>query len=237
MTISKRVFSEQSKLLLNYNNRATKFCKKFNYSRSDFRTKFFNNLCQIAVHGQMMLNLLDSLTIADQNNLRIITAYLGIKDADQDVLEKTASYLELNNKISLVVRTHFQIEYCLFIISKKLKIGKSKKFYNLAKSVINNLKLEPFYVDVLYTLALIRNSLHNNGIHYGYKHNRDITKTIKGVEFNFIHGEVVNCAFLEQIVHLLNSNLDVFVGIFEHPDISALEDPVDDIQILVSSFD
>ena len=122
----------------------------------------------------------------------------------------------------------FQIENCLRNLARELNVGTPRQgFFLLAKSFVALLGLPGSLVDELNVAALIRNSLHGNGIHSGHQ-DRDTVTTLEKVTYEFRHQQRVSCATVEHIAHALESSIDILATVFGTPEVSALEDPVMD---------
>ena len=75
-------------------------------------------------------------------------------------------------------------------------------------------------LNILNTGAQIRNSLHSNGIHHGYK-GADFHSNLKGVQYDFINGQKVSCASFPHIAHALESSVEILDKIYSTPDLKS----------------
>ncbi|MCH7479130.1 MAG: hypothetical protein IIA14_13655, partial [SAR324 cluster bacterium] len=83
----------------------------------------------------------------------------------------------------------------------------------------------------LKVLALIRNSLHHNGIHRG-----DLAHfAIVGVDFDFAKGKKVPCAGWQHVAHAIGSVIVAINEILTSPEINGLPPPVRDEYAWVES--
>ena len=82
-------------------------------------------------------------------------------------------------------------------------------------------------IKFLYLPAQLRNSLHSNGIHHGYK-GECTTIEIGGFTFELIDGQKVSCAGWGHIVLALNASLEILEEILSSPKIETLKDPIRD---------
>ena len=103
----------------------------------------------------------------------------------------------------------------------------NRGFYPLTKSLLAFLSLPGTLVDELNVAAFIRNSIHGNGIHSGFK-GRDTFTTLNNVTYEFLHQQPVSCATVEHIAHALESSVNILATIFDTQQISVLKDPVID---------
>ena len=81
--------------------------------------------------------------------------------------------------------------------------------------------------DILQVLALIRNSLHSNGFHYGFG-NSPSHIFVGGTLYRFDHGCRVECVAWWHIVKAINASATIIEDILCTPEISSLADPVPD---------
>ena len=63
------------------------------------------------------------------------------------------------------------------------------------------------------TPAHIRNSLHSNGIHHGYK-KKPFHSNLKGVTYDFVHGHKVSCATVPHVAHALECSVEVLDQVY-----------------------
>lgn len=201
---------------------------RFGYSDQDTRSVVFNNVRSIAYSTQMVLNLLNSWCIGDEAVRAAIPQLLGLTNASDRSVKVAGDTLHKTAKLSLVILSQFQIESCLRNLARELNIKMSNRgFYPLTKSLLAFLSLPGTLVDELNVAAFIRNSLHGNGIHSGFK-GRDTFTALDNVTYEFLHQQPVSCATVEHIAHALESSVNILATIFDTQQISVLKDPVID---------
>lgn len=102
-------------------------------------------------------------------------------------------------------------------------------FYRIAEAILNAVTIDDIQTKLrtLNLVALLRNSLHSNGLHKP-PHRSSTQIDINGVQYKFIYGDRVRCAGWAYIIHALDAGLDVIEDILLSPEIVALPDPVND---------
>jgi hypothetical protein len=135
--------------------------------------------------------------------------------------------LAKSSKLSLVLLGQFQVENCLRNIGMALGNEMSGTgFFAIAQPVLKHVGLG-HYLNILNVGALIRNSLHSNGIHHGYKRS-DTVVDVDGVCYEFIQGQRVQCADWEHIAHALDASVSVLEEVFNTAAVSSISDIVDE---------
>jgi len=177
-----------------------------------------------------MLNLLDSWVIGDSNVQQFIPQVIGLREPTQKEVGVAGRSLQKTSKLSLLLLGQFQIENCIRSIVRNLKIvDKSIGFYKVAEKLITELNMSHYDLETLNTPALIRNSLHSNGIHHSIgKQAKTIKIEIDGIEYKFVDGEAVHCASIEHVAHALEGSLCILEKVFNHPIVKTLPDPIED---------
>jgi hypothetical protein len=177
----------------------------------------------------MTLNLLDSWCIGDEAVRTAIPQLLGLTGVTDHSVKVAGNSLHKNTKLSLALLGQFQIENCLRNLVREMTPDQPppKAFFSLAQSLVTHLGLPDNLVAHLNVAALIRNSLHSNGIHAGYQ-GLDTVTTLNNVTYEFRHQQKVSCATVEHIAHALESSVGILSTMFSAPEVSALKDPVMD---------
>ncbi len=218
--------SEQSECVASLAERAINLHRSLGFSDQDARAVTLNNIRSIAYACQMTMNLLDSWTIGDEMVRSFVPQVLGMQDVNKRSVKSAGDILHKVSKLSLALLGQFQVENCLRILVRELRIQTSQQgFYLTAKSLVNHLHLQSEYLDIFNTVAMIRNSLHSNGIHHGYC-GADTVVTIGGVIFEFLHEQRVQCATVEHIAHALEASVEGLQKVFTNPTVAALPDPI-----------
>lgn len=174
--------------------RCAKLRTELGYSDEDARSVALSNIGSIASSTQMVLNLLDSWTIGNPQVKQAIPQLLGIQDATERSAKTAEHRLHKTSKLGLALLGQFQIENCLKCLAREFVLPEvNEGFYLLARALLKKLLLPSDQLDILNVPALIRNSLHANGIHRGHG-GRDSLITIYGVTYEFRDGKAVSCA-------------------------------------------
>lgn len=220
--------SEQSECVASLAEKSEDVCRSFGYSDQDARSVALNNLRFIAYGTQLSLNLLDSWSLGDEAVRTMISQLIGLNSATPKSIQIAGESLHKTSKLSLILLGQFQIENCLCNLARELNVGSPNQgFYTLAGSLVSRLGLRSSIVDELNVAALIRNSLHRNGIHSGYQ-NGDTVVSLNNVNYEFRHLQKVSCATVEHIAHALESSVDNLATIFDTSAVRAISDPVMD---------
>lgn len=197
------------------------------YSADDARTIGLNSVKEIAQYSLMILNILDSWHRGSEDVKALIPQIIQLQNLTQDAADSCANILEQNARLNLVLVGQFRIENCLKNINSELQIpSQGTGFYKTARALLNRLGIPNGNLSIINVPALIRNSLHRNGIHT----QQNATVTLDGgVIYDFVEGDVVHCASWEHIAHSLECSVGVLEKIFNEPNVSALTDPVPDL--------
>ena len=130
-----------------------------------------------------------------------------------------------NHRNSLILMYQFAIENMLRNISNAIRIKTGKKgFSEISKELLSKLGLSKYLLQIS-LLALIRNTLHNNGIHRG--NHAEIA--LNGFEFRFRNGEAIKCSGWGHIILAIDGSLDVVEKILTHDDVVHLNAPILDL--------
>jgi hypothetical protein len=176
----------------------------------------------------MVLNLLHNWAIGNNTIRGLIPRFLGMSVITEPSVRRAADILEKASKLSLALLGQFQIENCFRSLARELRVGAPRQgFYTLAEALVQRLGLDQGHLDVLNVAALIRNSLHTNGIHYGYQ-GQDTVTAIEDVTYEFRHERRVQCASTAHIAHALEASTGVLEDVFRSAEVMALADPVID---------
>ena len=199
--------AECVKSLIDY---CTRIIEKHKYPDIDTRTAALVNVRFVGYSTCAIANFLDSWSKEDRIVRQVIPSLIGLTDVNEKSVKLMGDSLHKSSKLSLILIGQFQIENGISNISEILGISSgSKGFYNKAKMLIDHLGFGSDKFETLYTGALIRNSLHSNGIHHGYK-GKSYHITLKGgVQYDFDDGKKVSCASLPHIAHALECSLEV----------------------------
>ncbi len=212
---------DDAECILNLIETCTGLIKKHGYPDNDTRTASLVNIRLVSYSSLGIANLLDNWSKGDNTVQQIIPQLLGLTQVDTKSVQLMGDSLHKTSKLSLILLGQFQIENCIVKIGNALGIKtQSIGFYNKANALLSYLCLAPIRLDILNTGAQIRNSLHSNGIHHGYK-GADFHSNLKGVQYDFIDGQKVSCATFPHITHALECSLEVLDEIFSAPQLKS----------------
>lgn len=176
-------------VLLRYNQMDKRLNKLFldpQYDASDNRRHVFGVLRSHVMWSESMLGIMEGLSTGIISN-EVAELVFGFHPT-----KHKSSYVEFFNlsRMSFIANFNFQIENFFKTLLVELGIQDIPKgFYNIVKQILAKAKIPNAdkKLDVLYTLARIRNAFHSNGIH------TEPTKsiTVNGQVFHFIKGRTV----------------------------------------------
>ena len=153
-------------------------------------------------------------TIGNDLVRQTIPQLLGLDKVDGKSVQLMGDSLNKTSKLSLILLGQFQIENCIANICNALGVeSNSMGFYNKADALLSHCGLGQDELDVLNTGAQIRNSLHSNGIHHGYR-GSNFHSELNGVHYDFTDGQKVSCASYPHIAHALECSLEVLDDVF-----------------------
>ncbi len=175
-------------------------------SETDSRRVNLNNVMMAANAAGATLRLLNWIRRSDKV---VISQALDL--SKPEYVAPVAEDLLRASRLFLLVEAQFQTE-TLFrnVLAAAGEAGNAKGYYNVARHVIACAGLtEPNRrLRILQVPALMRNSMHANGIHHGWK-GSDTVEIIAGVEFRFEHGKRVQCGSWYHIVTALSASFEV----------------------------
>lgn len=193
--------------------------------KTDARRNSLNNVAMAANAAVTTLRLIDWATLGGE---AVLVAALRL--AKPEFVKLVTEDLLRAARLFLLVETQFQIEAAFRTIL--MALGKSddqQGFYNVAKAVLaeTGVNDQPIKLRVLSVPAFMRNSMHSNGIHHGYKRASTV-ETINGVEFRFDDGRRVSCGSWFHIVAALTGAIDVVDIVFTSPAVATLKELPDE---------
>lgn len=207
----KKVYSqkEKSELIIELIKDCTTYIEKGKYKDFDIRNLVFANIRGIAYSTLAITNLLDKLSIENQQ----IGYLIGIELVDIDSVQLMGDRLDKFCKLNLCTLSQFQIENCIVHLNEKLNIPKdfypNKQirigFYNQCYAIGKYLKIDDFQNQKMKTFmtgAHIRNSLHSNGIHTNTTFNHKINK----LDYNFVKDQRISG--YATLIHITNAIID-----------------------------
>ena len=192
---------------------------KYSSEGTDARRVNLNNIMMAANAATATLRL---LSWAKQGGESTLIQALGL--SKPEYINFVAEDLLRSTRLFLLLESQFQIETLFRNISIALGLpGDKQGFYNVAQQLLSACGLEEVDVKlrVLNVAALLRNSMHSNGIHHGYK-GSSIVESIDGVEFRFDHGKRVQCGSWFHIVTAIRASVNILDELLAVTSIKAL---------------
>ena len=205
---------DNAECILHLIETCTRLIKKYGYPDNDTRTASLVNVRFVSYSSLGISNLLNSWSIGDDLIRTTIPQLLGLDKVDDTAVQLMGDSLNKTSKLSLILLSQFQIENCIANICNALGVESTGiGFYNKADALLSHCGFGQDKLDVLNTGAQIRNSLHSNGIHHGYRGN-NFHSELEGVEYEFIDGQKVSCASYPHIAHSLECSVEILDDIF-----------------------
>lgn len=228
MYIKESSYKDHAKCIKSLVDTCTTIIDKHKYSDEDIRTIAFANIRSIGCSSILITNLLDSWTIGDEIIRQSIPQLIGLTEVTEKSVKLARESLQKTTKLSLILLSQFQIENFLHRVANAIGCTlKGNGFYNKISNLITFLGLDINLVDELNVPALIRNSLHSNGIHRAYK-NKDFEINLDGVDYEFIHAKKVSCASMPHIAHALENSVRILDQILDHKKIKDYKNEIND---------
>ena len=145
--------------------------------------------------------------------------------SDPNYINLVAEDLLRASRLHLLVESQFQVETLFRDILLVLEKHPSKPgFYQVAAELLNVVGIGDSGVKLglLNVPALMRNSMHTNGIHHGYQ-GRDTVEVIDGIEFRFEHGKRVQCGGWHHVAIALTESISLVDEILSAPRVAGLD--------------
>ena len=173
---------DDAECILHLIETCTGLIKKYGFPDNDTRTASLVNVRLVSYSSLGISNLLDNWSIGDDVVRQAIPQLLGLDKVDDKSVRLMGDSLHKTSKLSLILLGQFQIENCIANICNALGVeSNSIGFYNKAYALLSHCGIGQSKLDVLNTGAQIRNSLHSNGIHHGYR-GSNFHSELKGVQ-------------------------------------------------------
>ena len=217
-----RSYRECAELLGAVINRFVEIKTRMGYSEKDARGKALEEYRAIGNCSFMIVNILLTAEEGRVDFRKLVGIQTGDVELARDILDESA-------RIYLVMSFQFKLETLWKNLIRELGTTNPRQgYHNTLEDLFRMVPVSDpnrSKFNTLHVLALVRNSLHSNGTHYGYK-GASYHIEIDGLMFDFEHGALVQCAGWWHIIHALNGAVGVIDGILNTPAIKALPDPV-----------
>jgi hypothetical protein len=191
---------------------------------TDARCVCLNNIMRAANASVATLRLLHWV---QQGADGLLIEALGL--ASPEYVNLVAEDLLRASRLHLLIEAQFQIEALFRAMLTALgRRPGIEGFFRLAEDLLREVKFpEPeATLRILHVPALMRNSMHANGVHYGYR-GTDTVEIINGVEFRFEHGRSVQCGSWYHIATALTATVGIIEQLLAMPAVVALPDVPD----------
>jgi len=153
---------------------------------------------------------------------------LGLETINAESANFLGNSIHKTTKLSLILLGQFQIENCIQNINKAPDLNaNSPGFYSRVETIINHLGINSNRIKILNVGALVRNRLHSNGIHSGYRIS-DFHLLMEGFKYDFIQYKKVTCASLPHIAHSLECSINVLDEIINNPRLKQIATRIED---------
>ncbi|MCI0706843.1 MAG: hypothetical protein L0Y80_05080 [Ignavibacteriae bacterium] len=186
---------------------------------TDSRRVSLNNMMMAADAAMATLRLLSWAKEGGESTIINI-----LKLSKPEYINLVAEDMLRASRLFLLLESQFQIETLFRNILLALNHPVQKQgFYAIANELLTMTEIadREIKLRLLNVPALMRNSMHSNGIHYGYKGSSTI-EMIDNVEFRFEHGQRVQCGSWFHIITALRCSLNIVDELLETTRIKAL---------------
>lgn len=130
-----------------------------------------------------------------------------------------------SSKLFLLLETQFQAETLFKNILREFGSPATKQgYYNIAEAVLlaTGIPNPKDKLKILNVPALMRNSMHANGIHHGWKGTSTI-ELIDGIEFRFEDGKRVQCGNWVHIITALTATMQIVEEVLASQAVTSLK--------------
>lgn len=206
---------------------------EFGHAETDARRVNLNNVLMATGAASATLRLLHWAKF-DGGDVHLIAA---LNLLDPEYINLVAEDMLRSSRLFLLLECQFQFEALMrnVLISLSGERG-PQGFYNLARRLIELVQLpEPNEkLADMNVAALMRNSMHANGVHHGQKGSSSV-RVLDGIEFRFENGARVQCGHWLHVTTALAASLGVIRAILNAPVVRALEHVPDQYAVLRAS--
>ena len=213
-------FAEQADRVLAFYQRIGEVRDDHGHDEDDARRVCLNNIMMAANASVSTLRLLHW---AKQGGDGVLIQALRL--SDPNYINLVAEDLLRASRLHLLVESQFQVETLFRDILLALEKHPSKPgFYHVATELLKVVGIADSDVKLrlLNVPALMRNSMHANGIHHGYQ-GRDTMEVIDGIEFRFEHSKRVQCGSWHHIAAALTGSINLVDEILSAPRVAGLD--------------
>jgi hypothetical protein len=191
----------------------------------DARYMAFSNCYFMVTTPALVLNWLSK----SETGMMSRDVFMKLIDMEEGDASKAKLEIERNEKLGCLVLVLFQLENLLKNILAALGGPSIQGFFKITEELLERVTIgdSKRKHDDLQLTALIRNSLHSNGIYYGYK---GVSKSyiIEGVTFDLQAGKRIECAGWGHLYLALDRTLAIIEEILRSPEVQAIKGPIRD---------
>jgi hypothetical protein len=213
-----KTFLEQADRVSKFEDACADVIDRQGSLKTDARRIHLENIRSAATASSDILRILHWCEQAGNTSL---AGVLGLADATHGQMHQQD--LLRAGRLFFLVETQFQIETMFRNILAALGQSVPNGFYNVAKNVLaaSGILDQGAKLDLLNIPALMRNSMHTNGLHHGFRNSSTNIK-INGVDFDFNHGKKVDCGSWLHITTALSSSIGIIEEILQSAPVTSL---------------
>ena len=215
-----KTYAEQADRVYTFYDIVGELRDRFGTEETDARKVNLNNIMMAANASIVTLRLMDWTHFQGQD---ILTQALRL--TKPEYLTFVVDDLLRSSRLFLLLESQFQIESLFRNILRELGLSVTQQgYYNVANSILQHLGIADLSqkLAILNVPALMRNSMHANGIHHGWR-GSSTSIVIDGIEFKFEHEKKVECGSWLHIVTALKASMKIIEEILTCTAISSLE--------------
>jgi hypothetical protein len=187
-------------------------------NEKDSRSIQLQNIRSAATASADILRILHWCEQSGNSNLATV-----LRLANPGHAEMHSNDLLRCGRLYLIIEVQFQIETLFRNILNALGRNAPKGFHAVAREVLSasGVVNQVRKLELLNVPAFMRNSMHANGVHYGFQ-GGSTSLTIDGWQFDFVHGQKVACGSWVHVVTALNFSIKVVEEILTSATISSI---------------
>lgn len=188
----------------------------------DARRMALNNCYSFLTSSIFIMNLISKVYNRTINHLEF-ARMIGLTQGN---LNTVLDNLEIHTRHSCLLHFQFQIENLFRNLLKALAKDSKYGFYNISSKLLESITIEERIQkrDELQIPALIRNSLHSNGTHFGPNKNF----FLEGISFVFENGRIINCASWSHIYLSFKNVINIIEQILFSHEIAGIKTAIKD---------
>jgi hypothetical protein len=213
-------YEEQANRVYAFYDKVGEIRDRFSMGETDARRVNLNNIMMAANAAVATLRL---MSWASTQGEAVMTQALRL--SKPEYISFVAEDLLRSSKLFLLLETQFQTETLFKNILRELGSPTTKQgYYNIAESVLltTGVPDPKDKLKILNVPALMRNSMHANGIHHGWKGSNTV-ELIDGIEFRFEDGKRVQCGNWIHIITALTATIRIVEEVLASQAVASLK--------------